>query len=377
MAEEYSKDQRASQLSNELANNERKRAPIPCADESSSLAARLIGYGIVIPCILYLVLLLIPAMPAARENARRAYCLNNLKQIGLGFVNYEQANKRFPGSCHVKRDEQDHIVSMDGYSWIVDLLPYMENRALYDTLDMSEGLPLAHLDDLDHPTTLALGTVVPEIHCPTFDGTTHIDTTTELEAITNYKVIGATHLESLSVASPKPMTPKYLADKEGVHPDGAIYPGSTHGVEAFQNDGTSRTAIVVESVEQNVARWTVGAETCVVALPPVVTFPETPQYRYYHPTGYEPNAFFDQSAIPPEINKTYLNWDFGTTAYLDGGVSTQAKTAIKYGPSSHHSGVTNHLYADGSVHAISNAIDAAAYFFLTTRDNNDPAPQLE
>ena len=57
--------------------------------------------------------------------------------------------------------------------------------------------------------------------------------------------------------------------------------------------------------------------------------------------------------------------------------STAASEPIRLGPSSDHSGVTNHLYADGSVHAISNAIDAAAYMFIITRNGGDSAPDLK
>jgi len=338
---------------------------------------------VVIAIIGILIALLLPAIQAAREAARRAACLNNLKQLGLGFQNHESALSLFPPSCHVTKNRGGSITAVDGWSWIVDLLPYMENRALYDTLNVVQGRPLDNLGNLDHPHTVALGTVVPEIHCPSFDGTAHVDVTTEKEAITNYKALGGSHLGSLMVASiGTPQNFKY--GEKADHPDGAIFPGSRFGVDGFKNDGTSRTAIVVESAEQSVARWTVGAETCLVALPPAVTFPSSPQYRYYHPTGYEPNAFFDQSTIPPDINKTFLNHDYSANRYEDGGITSTLQAppengnpTITLGPSSDHSGVTNHLYADGSVHAISNAIDAAAYMFITTRNNGDPAPEIK
>ncbi len=223
---------------------------------------------VVIAIIGILIALLLPAIQAAREAARRAACLNNLKQLGLGFQNHESALSRFPPSCHVKKSRSGTITEINGFSWIVDLLPYMENRALYDTMNVVKGRPLGAVDTANDPHTIALGTVVPEIHCPSFDGTTHVDPTTELEAITNYKAIGATHKESLMIASMAPGSARYGEPSD--HPDGGIFPGSRHGVNGFKNDGTSRTAIVVESAEQNIARWTVGAETCVVTLPPIL-----------------------------------------------------------------------------------------------------------
>ncbi len=323
--------------------------------------------------IFFLIMLLLPAVSKPREAARRAHCLNNLKQLGLALSHHEDALKRFPPSCSVKRDADGKIVSLDGWSWCVDILPYMENSALWNTLDLEDGTPL----DGAPAHTAALGTTVGELRCWSVKGNEYIDPSTETEAITNYKVFGGTHIESLNVASPNPTVPKYAPDSDR-HPDGAIFPGSTHGIEGFRVDGSSRTAILVELVEQNVARWTVGKECVVVGLPPVVSFQQN--QPYWHPRGYSADRFWDQSTIAPGINKTYLDWDYEKFPYDDGGISTPSAAAsgpIKYGPSSHHAGFTNHLFADGSVHTISNEIDAALYMFIITRSGGDPMPGPE
>ena len=342
-------------------------------ERSATGCLRPIDVLVLVGVVLFLVALLLPAMPGVTETARQAACLNSQKQLGLALLNMESAFKRLPPSSHIEHDADGNIVSMDGFSWCVDILPYLENVDLYRSLDVAGGAPL----DGTPAHTAALGKVIGEFHCPSFEGDAYIDPTTEAEAITNYKALGATHIESLNVASPNPTVPKY-APNSNRHPDGGMFPDSRHGMEAFKIDGTSQTALLVETVEQNVARWTVGSECVLVGLPPVVTFAKNESY--WHPTGYTSNQFWDQSTIPREINHTYLDWDYDEFPYDDGGItrpSAAASGPIKYGPSSHHSGVTNHTFADGSVHVISNEIDAALYMFIITRNGNDPMPGAE
>ena len=77
-----------------------------------------------------LIALLLPATQSAREAARRAQCTNNLKQIGLALHNYHERYGQFPpaaiGPAGVPRDRQ--------FSWIVALLPFLEQQGLYESL---------------------------------------------------------------------------------------------------------------------------------------------------------------------------------------------------------------------------------------------------
>jgi len=99
---------------------------------------------VVIAIIGILVALLLPAIQAAREAARRSQCQNNMKNLGLALLNYEQTKKAFPVA--VQTDEQDAPgnlskqiqLAQDGTrlypNWAVLILPFIEEQGLYDSL---------------------------------------------------------------------------------------------------------------------------------------------------------------------------------------------------------------------------------------------------
>jgi prepilin-type N-terminal cleavage/methylation domain-containing protein len=84
---------------------------------------------VVIAIIGILVALLLPAIQAAREAARRTQCNNNLKNIGLGLQNYHDTYKVFPmGACRATGPNRP------GPSWWYGTLPFMEQRNMYDKI---------------------------------------------------------------------------------------------------------------------------------------------------------------------------------------------------------------------------------------------------
>jgi type II secretory pathway pseudopilin PulG len=84
---------------------------------------------VVIAIIGILVGLLLPAVQAAREAARRMQCSNNVKQLGLSLMNYESATKKFPRSHNV--DNQ--------LSWHVAVLPYIEQGSIASQISTVAG----------------------------------------------------------------------------------------------------------------------------------------------------------------------------------------------------------------------------------------------
>ena len=101
---------------------------------------------VVIAIIGILVALLLPAVQAAREAARRSQCTNNLKQLGLAVANYEGSFKVYPPGrmgCDGITNypcQNDNNIQRVGTSAFVMLLPYLEQQTLYDSMDFNSGL---------------------------------------------------------------------------------------------------------------------------------------------------------------------------------------------------------------------------------------------
>ena len=99
------------------------------------------------------VALLLPAVQAAREAARRSQCNNNLKQIALALLNYESTYKCFPPAVITDKDGRPMR------SWRVAILPFLEQRPLYDQYDFNQPW--------DSPRNRTLTNVrIPVYQCP-------------------------------------------------------------------------------------------------------------------------------------------------------------------------------------------------------------------
>ena len=90
---------------------------------------------VVIAIIGILVSLLLPAVQAARESGRQTQCKNNLKQIGLAVLNYEGAHKFLPPSGAVAPGNTFVPRSGLQFSWLVYILPQMEQGGLYQNIN--------------------------------------------------------------------------------------------------------------------------------------------------------------------------------------------------------------------------------------------------
>ena len=103
---------------------------------------------VVIAIIGILIAMLLPAVQAAREAARRLQCQNNIKQIGLAMHSYESALGGFPPAAitqfenaNSQRDiEGEAAFGQHGTSWLLQILPYLELGSLYDRWDFTKNV---------------------------------------------------------------------------------------------------------------------------------------------------------------------------------------------------------------------------------------------
>jgi len=97
---------------------------------------------VVIAIIGALVSLLLPAVQAAREASRRISCTNNMRQLTLACLSHESSTRRLPESGLEESSYAELSLLNTGnkFSWLVRLLPYLEEQALYDQFDFDNNI---------------------------------------------------------------------------------------------------------------------------------------------------------------------------------------------------------------------------------------------
>ncbi len=315
----------------------------------------LIELLVVITIIGILIGILLPAVQAVREAARRTTCINNMKQIGIALHNFHSTQNHFPGSGQITTSSGGGTSTVGGWSFLVMLLPYIEMGNLYNTLQISgdptqgtSGFSSQGTTNYGTNAQVATATSIPTYVCQSNPNAKYLDPNGQSGsppafALTNYKAMGATCMASLAfVTNRQSQAPPYGSASQ--HPDGAMYPGNGSRIGDIM-DGTAHTIMCVETCDNTQSVWTLGTDATLVGMPcsqdpqstnptGVITgFTNTPTTNggsnsagsFYMPQG-ATGTFDDtgaitglQSGTPYSQFRTYLSFDFRLGVGADSG----------------------------------------------------------
>lgn len=182
---------------------------------------------VVIAIIGVLVSLLLPAVQAAREAARRIQCANNLKQQGLALLQHLGAHRRFPSGTQ----QQKNVVKSNRYLWSGQILPFIEQDNLYSQIDLTQ--PWNTL-----PNSVPLQTHLAFFRCPSANAPESLEHWVSTR-------VPCTYLACASGVTARETGPGTLISQRSL--DGVFFEDSRIR-EADITDGLSNTMLVAESL---------------------------------------------------------------------------------------------------------------------------------
>ena len=325
-------------------------------------AFTLVELLVVIAIIGILVALLLPAVQAAREAARRSQCNNNLRQLSLALHNFHDAKKKLPSGSYCP--DNSNCGWDKGYygcpNWFMHLLPFIEGSSQQDMIDFNIRTYRGN-----NPQAI-LNRFYPGVTCPSdpfggiishnrFAGSgcpfgTHI---AGLPTDPNSKSMGASYVPSAGPVCPGPVnnTTSYpLKWADGRNCQAGVNMGYRNlgapgmfagGSKAYRikdcTDGTSHTFLIGEQLPEICAHQMLFHSHASVGS---TYFP--PNYHNIQGIKNEANHFADPLAL-------------------------DAETGFK----SEHPGGMHMAMTDGSVHFISDAIDYRTWVFLGARADGE------
>ena len=312
---------------------------------------------VVIAIIGVLVSLLLPAVQAAREAARRIKCANNLKQLGLAVQTYHDALNVFPASGIVDTSTPSFRPrSGKMYSWIALTLPFAEQNALHEQIDFGKTA-------LDQSDTV-LKAQPPYVVCPS-DGAKG----------RYFQSADLTSNRSLAKGNYAALVSPYHIDDQARFP-GTLTSHVPHTLQHVALDGSSNTLLASEVLTRANATdqrgaWLLpwaGSSQISVDMHPAGNFPYTPPATPNPPSPHAYKADIASASIAQPPNNQGPNLDMlydcdnPADAQMQRMPCNTASTSapsdyLSAAPRSRHPGGANAVYVDGHYGFLSNTID--------------------
>ena len=216
-------------------------------NQEKSFGFTLVELLVVIAIIGILIALLLPAVQAAREAARRMQCSNNLKQFGLALHTYHDANRSFPcaNGYYVGVNADGAAAAMERYGLTFTLMPYIEQTARYEAWTSYSPIlgPSDNSDPGTYPDRAFVRAQIPGYQCPSDNGVASAGTRPQSSSIATSFADG---IDNNNGSGWWP-TVNLSAGNERVAPRAAFSHGHYRAMGHI-TDGTSNTVFASEIV---------------------------------------------------------------------------------------------------------------------------------
>jgi prepilin-type N-terminal cleavage/methylation domain-containing protein len=315
-------------------------------------AFTLVELLVVIAIIGILIALLLPAVQAAREAARRMSCSNNLKQVGLALHNYHDTFKRFPPSAILPFG-----ATFDSWSVQARLLPFLEQANLEDLIDWNFAYSVQPNVTKMRVATYLCPSEIRDIERP--DG-----------ALTHYPLNYGINLGTWFVYDPN--------TRRGG--DGLSHPNGLTNMASVA-DGTSNTLAFAE-----VKAWNPYLRDGGTPSAPGTPIPTDPASVVAFGGSFKSNSGHTEwvdgrvhqtgftGTFPPNTEIPYVSgsqtYDIDFTSSREGKTTNQITYAV-VNSRSYHPGGAQVLLTDGSARFVSETIERITWRSLTTRDGRE------
>jgi prepilin-type N-terminal cleavage/methylation domain-containing protein/prepilin-type processing-associated H-X9-DG protein len=330
-------------------------------------AFTLIELLVVIAIIAVLIALLLPAVQSAREAARRAQCINNLKQIGLGLHNYHQGVGSFPMGNAIAYSDPGVQTTWGTFSALAMMLPYVEQTPVYNSCNFAWTVW--------YGTGAALNATVWNVKvnnflCPS-DGNAGKDFLNSYHGSFgtgtqpwngNTNGVFAPGQSAYGIADVSDGTSNTVAYVESLTGDYNILTARHRGyVSGMGLDGDATRNIY--DARTNLVGVMQNAQTCQQAFQTTPGANSNRGYRWQ--TGSPGLSIMNIILTPNSSQFTFsaCRWDCAATCGTDFG--------HLFVPSSNHPGGVNVLLCDGSVRFVKDSVAQQTWMSLGSRNGNE------